>query len=158
MTDLDVRIVRLEPMRVASALGFGESPEGLAWDKLLAWYKASGLAQDGKLHRFFGFNNPNPSAGSPSYGYEVWVTVDEGVQPEGEITLKDFAGGLYAVTRCEVKGDPGELIPAAWQRLVRWHESNRYGMGHHQWLEEHIGPQEDPSGKFTLDLYLPVKE
>jgi len=158
MTDLDVRIVRLEPMRVASALGFGESPEGLAWDKLLAWYKASGLAQDGKLHRFFGFNNPNPSAGSPSYGYEVWVTVDEGVQPEGEIKLKSFAGGLYAVTRCEVKGDPGELIPAAWQRLVRWHESSRYGMGRHQWLEEHIGLVDTPSAEFVLDLYLPVKE
>ena len=158
MTDLDVRIVRLEPMRVASALGFGESPEELARAKLLAWYKASGLALDGKPHRFFGFNNPNPSAGSPKYGYEVWVTVDEGVQPEGEITLKDFAGGLYAVTRCEVKGDPGEIIPATWQRLVRWHENSRYGMGRHQWLEEHIGPQEGPSGEFVLDLYLPVKE
>ena len=32
MSDLEVRIVKLEPMRVVSFLGFGESPEELAWE------------------------------------------------------------------------------------------------------------------------------
>ena len=35
MSELNVRIVKLEPMQVVSFLGFGESPEELAWGKLL---------------------------------------------------------------------------------------------------------------------------
>ena len=35
MSELDVRIVKLEPMRVASAHGFGTNPEEQAWDKIL---------------------------------------------------------------------------------------------------------------------------
>ncbi len=33
MNELEVRIVRLEPMRVASAQGFGQNPEEIAWSK-----------------------------------------------------------------------------------------------------------------------------
>ena len=99
MEELQVRIVQLEPLRVASAHGFGESPEGMAWDKLIAWIRKTGLLDQPEKPRLFGFNNPSPSAGSPNYGYETWVTVGPEVQPEGEIMIKDFAGGLYAVTR-----------------------------------------------------------
>ena len=37
MSELDVRIIEIEPMRVASAHGFGEQPEIIAWEKILAW-------------------------------------------------------------------------------------------------------------------------
>jgi hypothetical protein len=37
MSELEIRIVELEPMRVASVYGFGESPELQAWEKLIAW-------------------------------------------------------------------------------------------------------------------------
>jgi hypothetical protein len=43
MEEFGVRIVRLAPMRVASAYGFGASPEELAWGTLLEWARASGL-------------------------------------------------------------------------------------------------------------------
>ena len=36
MSELEVRIVYLEPMRVATFHGFGASPELLAWEKLSA--------------------------------------------------------------------------------------------------------------------------
>jgi DNA gyrase inhibitor GyrI len=154
MSEMDVRIVRLEPVRVAAVLGFGASPEGLAWDKMNAWLKATRLLEDGQAHRFFGFNNPSPSAGSPNYGYEVWVTVDEHVQPEGEMTVKDFPGGLYAVTRCQGVDN----ISPTWQRFARWREESRYHMASHQWLEEHIGELEGGPEKLVLDLYLPIAE
>jgi hypothetical protein len=73
MSDLDVRIVTLEPMRVASAHAYSASPEGEAWDKLIAWAKPKGLLEDATAHRIFGFNNPNPSPGTPNYGYEFWI-------------------------------------------------------------------------------------
>jgi len=60
MSNLDVRIVKLEPMLVASFLGFGESPEDLAWKQLIPWAKSKGLLDDAETHRIFGFNNPDP--------------------------------------------------------------------------------------------------
>jgi AraC family transcriptional regulator len=154
MSEMDVRIVRLEPMRVAAVLGFGESPENLAWDKMTTWLNATRLLDDGQSHRFFGFNNPSPSAGSPNYGYEVWVNVDETVQVEGEVTVKNFPGGLYAVTRC--KGV--ETIFPTWQQLARWGEESRYHGANHQWLEEHISTLDGPLEELLLDLYLPIAE
>ena len=61
MEELNVRIVRLAPMRVASAYGFGPSPEEIAWQTLLDWAKAGGLLDVEPAPRFFGFNNPNPA-------------------------------------------------------------------------------------------------
>ena len=43
--------------------------------------------------RFFGFNNPNPSPGSPNYGYEQWLTVGPEVQAEGGIVIKEIPPG-----------------------------------------------------------------
>jgi AraC family transcriptional regulator len=157
MNDLEVRIVSLSPMRAACVNGFGDSPEGLAFDKMKAWAQARNLL--GQPHRLFGYNNPNPSPGSPNYGYDVWLTVDESVLADNEAHIIEFPGGLYAVTRLEVK-NPGDDIPATWQRLVRWMENSKYRHGRHQWLEEHIGPLGEMGGEqpFTLDLHLPIAE
>jgi DNA gyrase inhibitor GyrI len=158
MSELKVRIIELEPLRVASVLGFGETPEDLAWKKLTTWAKAQGIYQDLNQHRIFGFNNPNPSPGSPNYGYEFWITVGPEVEPEGEVEIKEFPGGLYAVTRCYVDKKPYETIPAAWESLVRWREDSSYRHADHQWLEEHLWLDEYPEGDWDLDLYLPIAE
>jgi DNA gyrase inhibitor GyrI len=161
MDELSVRIVRLEPMRVASAHGFGASPEAQAWDKLLSWVKSNGLLEDLGAHRFFGFNNPNPSHGSPNYGYEQWMTLDASVKAGGEVQIKEYPGGLYAVARC--KGV--ETITPTWQKLVAWQEDSRYHMVHSQCLEECLTPQlflaeggEVPFDELLFDLYEPIAE
>jgi DNA gyrase inhibitor GyrI len=149
---MDVKIVHLEPLRVASALGYGASPEMLAWDKLLAWAKANRQLE--QPHRFFGFNNPSPTPASPNYGYEVWMTVSPDVQSNEMVTVKAFEGGDYAVTRCTGV----EHIPQAWMELSTWAETSPYRIGSHQWLEEHIKVGRDiPESDFVLDLYLPIK-
>lgn len=157
MNNLNVRIINLPPMRVACINGFGDSPEGMAFDKMKSWAAAHKLLE--KPYRLFGYNNPDPSAGSPNYGYDVWITVDGAVQADGEARIIDFAGGLYAVTHVEVD-NPGADIPAAWQQLVKWMEASKYHHGHHQWLEEPLGPLDGMGGEqpFTLDLYLPIAE
>jgi DNA gyrase inhibitor GyrI len=165
MTELEVRIVHLEPMRVACASGFGQSPEEEAWDTLIAWAKSQGLLDDLDALRFFGYNNPDPSPGSPNYGYDQWITVGPDAKPEGKVEIKEFPGGLYAVTRCRL-GDIG----AAWKQLAAWHEDSAYRCGHHQWLEECLNPEVfiRPEGQFQLpesafgdvefDIYLPIAE
>jgi AraC family transcriptional regulator len=105
-------------------------------------------------HRFFGYNNPDPSPGSPNYGYDQWITIDASMQVEDPIKVKEFPGGLYAVTRCAGV----QNIHATWQELVVWREASKYRMGQHQWLEELITPPDGLWDKAQFDLYLPIAE
>jgi DNA gyrase inhibitor GyrI len=153
MSDLTVRIVELPPLRVASFHGFGPHPEQLAAQKLAAWAAQRGYLADPAQHRIFGFNNPNPSAGSPNYGYEFWIVVGPEVETTAEAPVLEFGGGLYAVTRCQGV----ENIGPTWGRLVQWLTGSRYGHAEHQWLEENLNPgfvaaDED----MLLDLYAPI--
>jgi DNA gyrase inhibitor GyrI len=152
MSELEVRIVQLEPMRVAAAHGFGETPEEQAAQKILAFIESRGLRFEDV--RWFGFNNPDPSPGSPNYGYDVWITVDADVEPEGDVKILDFDGGLYAVTGFEGVERIGEV----WKQLVRWREDSTYQKGHHQWLENLLTPPDTPYDKYVFDLYLPIVE
>jgi effector-binding domain-containing protein len=155
MSKPEVRIVKLEPMRVASAHGFGASPEGIAHKKMYAFLEKNNLLEGyGTKRRHFGFNNPSPSAGSPNYGYEIWVEVGAEVQPEGEIRIQEFCGGLYAVTRFENL----ENIGRVWQELVSWRDGSPYKPAHHQWLENLHNPLEKYPGKYVFELYLPISE
>lgn len=154
MSSQDVRIINLEPLHIASFLGFSAAPEMDAWAGLLSWATGKQLIDMLPAPRFFGFNNPSPSPGSPNYGYEAWMTIPAGVTPEHTVEIRNFAGGMYAVARC--KGV--ESIPSTWGQLGRWLETSPYAMGGHQWLEEHLvfGLDMEPSA-FVLDLYLPIK-
>jgi AraC family transcriptional regulator len=152
MSELKVRIVRLEPLRVACAHGFGESPEDEATQKMQAFAESKGL--DLGTARWFGFNNPSPSPGSPNYGYDVWITVGPDVEGEGDVKIIEFAGGLYAVTRFKGLSNIGEV----WQQLVLWREDSPYKKGHHQWLENLLTPPDVPLEEYVFDLYLPIAE
>ncbi|UCF28075.1 MAG: GyrI-like domain-containing protein [Chloroflexota bacterium] len=152
MSELPVRIVKLEPMTIASTYGFGEQPEIEAWEKLLSWAREKGLNL--KDHRFFGFNNPNPSPGSPNYGYEQWITVKKDEKPAEGIEIKEFSGGLYAVTRCEGL----QHITEIWKQLAIWREESKYLEAPHQWLEECFTPEATRIEDYVFDLYAPIAE
>ena len=155
MSELDVRIVHLEWMHLASSYGFGSSPELIAHKKMADFLRAKGMLEGyGSKYRHFGFNNPDPTPGSPNYGYEVWVTVDPEVEPEGDIRIIEFPGGLYAVTRVEGV----EKIAETWANLVKWRERSPYKEANHQYLENLFNPMEMDFSKFNFDLYLPVAE
>ena len=153
MDNPDVRIVRLEPMRVASFLGYGPSPEQEAFDKLYAWARPRGLLDDRAAHRLFGFDNPPPSAGSPNYGYETWIVVDPDTPPEDGVRIVDVPGGLYAVTRCVVPKGFFDAIGRAWRKLVAWREDSPYKCGGRQCLEESL-PLTLPDTEFARALSL----
>lgn len=157
MSKLDVRIVTLKPMTMASAYGFGSSPEGMAEDKMVAFLKANNLLEGyGTKRRHFGFNNPDPSAGSPNYGYEIWVEVERGIEPQGDIRIVTFFGGLYAVTRFENLDNIGRV----WEELVKWRETSKYREAPQQCLqlENLLNPLETDPAKFVFELYQPIIE
>ncbi len=159
MDDQEVQIKTLPPMRVATFQGFSTTPELDAWQKVITWAKHHGCWQDPPATRIFGFDNPTASEGSPNRGYEFWVTIGQEILPEENILIKESPGGLYAVMHCDVTtADPFEIIPATWQKLVKWLETSHYKHGTHQWLEEHLTRYETNDKGFILDLYIPIRE
>ena len=147
---IEVRIEELEPMRVVSAFGFGVSPEPQAWDLIFSFAREHGI--DPGEQRFFGFNNPNPSPGSPNYGYEQWMTVGQDVEVEPPLRIKQLSPGRYAVTRFTGL----DHITDRWQALVRWCEEHEHRISSEQerCLEEHLNPDETEPDKWTFDLHL----
>ncbi len=154
MSKIEVRIVQLEPMRMISAYGFGKEPENIAAKKIFDFVQKHNLDKGGIFPDTYGFNNPNPSKGSPNYGYEIWLPMDEKVQPEGDLRIVDFQGGLYAVTRFKDLKYIGEV----WGQLVQWQQASKYHHGNHQWLEHLLEGSGGPIEDYVFDLYLPIVE
>ena len=158
MSNLEVRIVNLPPMRVACVNGFGEGPEGMAFEKMKAWaeklttcpadriaYSVITILILRRVHRI-----TVTMCGSPWMNRCRWMGM--------RVSLNSRVGCTpwYA----HRSKDPEDDIPGTWQRLVKWMESSKYRHGRHQWLEEHIGPLDEMGGEqpFTLDLHLPISE
>ncbi len=154
MSDLDVSIVRHEPMRVASVTGFGEIPEEQAMEKILAFMESKGLEFEDL--RWYGFNNPNPSPGSPNYGYEIWITVGPHVEGEGEVTIQEIPSRLYGIARCKGLSSIGEV----WKQLALWFEDSHYQKPPHwyQGLEQLLVPPDTPYEDYVFDLHVPLAE
>ena len=154
MAELNVRIERLPRMWVASVLASGEAPESEAWRRLLDWASPKGLLSDLNRHPIFGFNNPAPSLESKEYGYELWIRVDGPEIGEDEVVFKDIEGGLFAVTACRLRGDPG--ITKTWRMLWDWAQTGSYRWRRSQELEKAINPLASED-ELALELYLPIR-
>ena len=156
MTDPTVRIVELEPLRVVAALGFGPSPEEEAWRLIEAFAEDHGLDMWSGEHRFFGFNNPDPSPGSPNYGYEQWMTVPADVTAEAPYEIKHVPAGRYVAL-----GFTGlEQIGANWKHLIGWFEEHGHALpaDRERCLEElHTSTDQAPE-TWRFDLYVGLED
>jgi DNA gyrase inhibitor GyrI len=163
MARFEARIVRLAPMRVASVHAFGESPEREAWKKMEAWAGPRGLLEDINENPVFGFNNPNPSSDSKEYGYEFWIAVGPQVEAETGVEIKQFEGGTYAVTSCNLLEEVNseffqkEGYLESWKKIYAWAKEKKLVQGSHQALEKPHDPRA-PEAELVLDLYLPIEE
>ena len=150
LSDPRIKVLKeLQPMRVASYRAFGRNPEREALSCVCDWAERQGLIDE--PYRLFGFDNPGPQRGVTEYGYEAWLTVGSDVQPNDEINIKEFPGGLYAVTPTTVTD-----IQEAWKHFMVWLAISRYSHGCHQCLEEHLSPAGTVDETTQIDLYLPL--
>ena len=156
MNEPSIRYEPLPPMRVASVRVVSRTPERDAWRKLRVWAEGKGLLADPAAHPVFGFNHPAPVRGRGDYGYEFWIRVGPDIQSEGEIVVKDFPGGLFAVATCRLLGDPAGELGDVWTRL--WESTQT---GSYRWRRGHeLERPHDPLASeddLTLDLLLPVQ-
>lgn len=152
-----IKIESLTPQHVAVCQVISESPEEDAAKVMRDWLAGQGLEELTRRPNF-GFDvEVTPEQQEAGLrGYEVWYPVPETAQAFPPITIQDYTGGLYAVMRLSNPfADPFAVIPAGWQHIVAWGESNdRYEMAAHPCLERLIP---DPDGPH-LDLYLAVAE
>jgi effector-binding domain-containing protein len=154
MSEINVQIERLKPMRMLSSYGYGKEPEMIAWNKLIEYATSLNIYDPENPPSTYGFNNPNPSDGSPNYGYEIWLPVEADIEPAGDLRIVDFQGGLYGVTTFKNLFDIGKV----WGELVKWRESSKYLPGPHQCLEELKISPENPPEEYIFNLYIPIVE
>lgn len=157
----DIKVMKEMPsMRVACCCYYGKHPEDNAFAVMKEWVLRSGLGLNGESYRIFGYNAPDSDALSEEYGYEVCVTLPEGMGVQDALVReKVLEGGLYAVISIERRadGDIGEEIMKGWERFSKWIEGSKYIYGEWQWLEEHLGFGADFSHLGGVDLYMPVR-
>ena len=161
--EIQVEIVQLEPMTVASVQATSKSPEDDAWKKMVSFAEPRGLLKDLKKNPIFGFNNPDQSQKSGEYGYEFWIRIDPDIELDEGVTKKRFDGGLYAVTRCNLAKEVASTFMQehgmleSWFKLGEWFKASGYKMGKHQGLEKSVNPNK-PDEDLLLDLYWPIKK
>jgi DNA-binding HxlR family transcriptional regulator/DNA gyrase inhibitor GyrI len=160
----DIRVVELPPMRVAYVRVISKSPENDAWSKMAAWAEPLGLLADLENHPVYGFNNPNPSPDSKEYGYEFWIRIGPDIEPEGEIRVKEFKGGLFAVATSRLKEEMDaenfkkKGFLNSWRRLQLWlAQSKDYKLAKNPGLERSRNPTA-PLDEIVLDLHMPIRK
>jgi DNA gyrase inhibitor GyrI/AraC-like DNA-binding protein len=159
----DIKVLKeMEPIKVAYYCYFGKEPEKHAFEVIADWLNKNNLNINDQKLRIFGYNNPSPSLPEQvEYGYEVCVTIsDDTPINDDRVKVKSLEGGLYAVTgikRTEY-GEIGDEIVNAWKRFGSWLKDSKYTYGGHQWLEEHLGFDDDANHIGGIDLYMPIAE
>lgn len=157
----DIKVLKeLEPMKTAYYCYYGKEPENHAFAVIADWLKKNNLNINEQKLRIFGYNNPSPSSpDQEEYGYEVCVTLrDSMTVNDNKVKEKILEGGLYAVTNIKrgENGDIGTEIIKAWNRFKNWISDSKYIYGSHQWLEEHLGFDDDSNHVGGIDLYMPI--
>jgi DNA gyrase inhibitor GyrI len=150
MEQFDVRIVDLEPMRVASVRAEGESPEEEAFRRMRAWAEPRGLLEHGDAHPLYGFNNPYPRPDRRGYGYELWMRLGPTEHAAAGVETKQVPGGRYAATTCRLAD-----IEATWRRLAAWAEQHGYRRAGQE-LERPLDPLASTEA-LELELLLPIE-
>ncbi len=165
---MEIKVVELNPMKVASFQYVGENPELNAFKEMITWAQEKNLLSKNMRYHFFGFNNPIPTEDNPVYGYEVWLPLDDDFEGDGEIKIKEFKGGLFAVTEMLfsdfLSGQDWNVFHSA---AKLWMKENMYEFDSTvQWLEEHITEkkeienfiQKNDLPKWNIGLYLPIRK
>ena len=133
---MDVKLTKLEPMRVAFMRHVGPYTEvGETWGQLAAWAGPRGLF--GPQTRCVGLCHDDPEVTPPEkIRYDACLTAGPQVQPEGEIGVQETPGGEYAMA---VHHGPYENLAATYATICG------------QWL-----PQQgrEPKSGPCLEFYL----
>ena len=161
-----LKITRLEPCEVASFhVRDSLEPEHEVFDRFQQWAEARGLLPRLRFLPVLGFNYPWGREGELR-GYEILCFVDRlGDVDLSDVTVKDFPGGLFAVTTIPGIDVIREYAPQL-REAIRSHPRYEvdYPKGYRHGVDPSpeyemvytIGPQK---GAFhVMDYFIPIRE
>jgi hypothetical protein len=160
-----LKITQIGPGKVASFhIKDSLRPEDEVFRLFQSWAGTSGLLESHRFVPVFGFNNPWGPQGKPR-GYEIWCFLDRlGQLDLSGVTVKDFPGGLFAVTTI-----PGiDLISRFAPELRRAIEQHphyeldyptdyRHGVDPSPEFEMVYTPKAQERDEFVLDYFIPIR-
>lgn len=156
VTEMEVRIENVEPMRLAFIRHIGPYIECTkAWNTLCAWAETKGVFQNPV--KVIGICYDDPQVTPPDkIRYDACFTVNESVQAEGEVGIQVLPGGRYAVI---THAGPYEKLEETYGKLMgQWLPSSGEEFGEHASFEVYLNsPDETPPEKLLTDIYLPLK-
>lgn len=162
LNEFVVQLERLEPISAICAYALSDTPEEDAKEKIMAYANSKGLANRTSVCRLFG-RNTYPTQNPEPHGYELFLTTEKPLEPEGDLEESEIPGGLYAV----LKFKNLFTIAEAWAKLLNWvetspHEHAGWTKGDHGWVggfEEHINwKEEKPPTEWVFKLWVKLKE
>jgi AraC family transcriptional regulator len=152
---MDVRIEEVEPMRVAFMRHVGPYDQvGETWGRLCGWAGPLGLL--GPNTKFLGLCHDDPEITAPeNIRYDACLSVDETVQPQGEIGVQIIAGGEYAVT---LHKGPYDGLAQTYARVCgNWLPANGREPGPGPSIEFYRNSPEDTAPEDLMtEIYVPV--
>jgi len=153
---MDVRIENIEPMRVASVRHVGPYIEcDPAWQKLCAWAGPKGLFGPGV--KMIGISYDDPEVTAPEkIRYDACITVDDTVEPEGDINVQVIPGGEYAVATH--RGPYTKLIETYGKLYGEWAPQSGRVVKPAPCFEIYRNdPESTPPEELITDVYIPLE-
>ncbi len=150
-SDMKIETRRVEPMRVAFIRHTGPYDQvGAAWERLCSWAGPKGLF--GPDTRMLGASFDDPEVTPPDkLRYDACLTVDDSVEPEGEVGVHTLPGGEYAVT---IHEGPYDKLGETYARMFgEWFASQGREPGPAPCLEFYLN---DPESTEPDDLLTEV--
>ncbi|MDY0163415.1 AraC family transcriptional regulator [Desulfobotulus sp.] len=124
-----------------------------AFGELMAWAGPKGYLGS---ERVLGVYWDNPEVTPPEKcRMDACISLPEGTEPDGGISVQKLRGGPYAVCRFEIADMD---FAKAWDEAFRWFMEKGYACEDSPCLERyHNNPEEHPEGKWIVDICIPIK-
>ncbi len=154
---MEVEVTGMPELHVACVRHVGPYESGgigEAFSKLMEWAGPKGYCKSGRV---IGMYWDNPDVTPPEKcRSDACITVPEDAKVSGEIKLQTIPGGLYAVYHCEVYNNE---FGKPWSDIMyEWLPGSGYEMDERPRYEIYLNKgDEDPEGKWILDICVPVK-
>lgn len=125
-----------------------------AWETICKYAGPKGLINQGT--QFFGVGYDDPSVTEPEKcRYEACITVNQPVQAEGEIGVKQLRKGKYAVFT--LKGSYDQLKSAYDYIFGPWMAENEVEFDKSPGMEKYLNsPDETPEDQLLTEIWIPV--
>jgi AraC family transcriptional regulator len=155
-TNMKVEIVEMKPVQLAYVRHVGPYNQcARAWETLCTWAGPRGLLAPGCQFMGLCYDDPDVTPGE-RIRYDACISVDEAVNPEGEIGTQKLEGGLYAMT---THIGPYEKLSTVYAQVCgQWMPAQGYEIPSRPSIEVYQNSPEDTEPEDLItDIHVPLQ-